>query len=167
MGGSFFSDVKALVRDFWLERSGGKDGLHTFVLRLAAGQVTENPFGPEIVDKGLALLRRSFGLSASDLDIAPRQCFRLVALSRVLSAFGDPDADFPLSLVGGARVGVDGSLPRAAAIYEAKVHWSLGDPPGEPETDRENYKSMAGFESRVEGLFKEEAEQDWMEGMPD
>ena len=167
VGGSFFVELKTMLRDYWAEASGGKDELYTFALRLAAGQVVENPFGEEFVRKGLAVLCRAFGLSEADLEVAPRQCFRLGALSKVLGAFGDPDADFPLSLVGGVRVGVGVSLPRAPAIYEAKVSWTLGDPQGEPETERDNYKSMAGFEDRVEALFREEAAQDWMEEFPD
>ena len=66
VGGTFFSDVKGLVRDFWAEQSGGKDELHTFVLRLAAGQVVENPFREEVIQKGLVLLCRAFGLSEAD-----------------------------------------------------------------------------------------------------
>ena len=56
VGGSFFSELKALLRDYWAEVSGGRDELYTFALRLAAGQVVENPFREEFVQKCLAML---------------------------------------------------------------------------------------------------------------
>ena len=166
-GGAFFSEIKKLLSRYWLEKSGGKDELYTFSLRLAASQVKVCPFDENCINEGLKIMEKHFGLGAPDFEVQPRQCFRLKALSGVLKAFGDPDWAFPLGLVGGVPVGVDGSLPRAEAIYEAKVRWSLGEGTGEPEQDRQNYKSMKGFEDQVEALFREEEALGWMEEMPE
>ena len=45
--------------------------------------------------------------------------------------------------------------------------WSLEEPTEEDEKDRDNYKSMVGFESQVEKLFQEEAVAGWMEEVTD
>ena len=102
-------------------------------------------------------------MSDKDLEIAPRQCFRLTALSKILKAFEDPDWFFPQTLIGGVSIGVDEELPQAPSIYEAKVKWALKDQYDDPEHNRSNYKSMDGFEEKVQALFKEEEALGWME----
>ena len=64
-------------------------------------------------------------------------------------------------------MGVGVELPRTPAVFEAKIKWTLGDFDGEPETGRENYQSVSGFEGQVEELFKEEAALGWMEEIYD
>ena len=63
--------------------------------------------------------------------------------------------------------GVDVPMPRAPLIFEKKTRWSLEGPTEEDEKDRDNYKSMVGFESQVEKLFREEAAAGWMEEVTD
>ncbi len=77
----------------------------------------------------------------------------------MLRVYGDPDWQYPLSLAGGVPVGVGVPLSRAPAVYEEQVKWALGAAEGEQERDRANYKSMAGFEGRVQELLEEEAAQ--------
>ena len=155
--------MKAKLGEYWKKETGGKDELHTFVLRLAAKQFTTSPFKEPFVEECIGVLKLAFNLNDKDLEIAPRQCFRLTALSKILKAFEDPDWFFPQTLIGGVLIGVDEELPRAPAIYEAKVKWALKDQYDDPEHNRSNYKSMDGFEEKVQALFKEEEALGWME----
>ena len=99
--------------------------------------------------------------------MAEGQCFRLGIIGAVLRALGDPDASFIEDLAGGVTLGVDVPMPRAPLIFEKKTRWSLEEPPEEDERDRDNYKSIMGFESQVEKLFREEAAAGWMEEVTD
>ena len=70
----------------------------------------------------------------------------------MLRALGDPDASFVEDLAGGVTLEVDAPMPRAPLIFEKKTRWSLEEP-----------KSIVGFESQVEKMFREEAAAGWME----
>ena len=96
VGGNWFVTLKGMLGDYWRKKSGGKDDLCGFALRLAAKQVTENPFDDAFLDQGRVLLQDVFGLNGCDFEVAPRQCFRLGALSKVLKAYGDPDWMYPV-----------------------------------------------------------------------
>ena len=163
VGGDFFKDLKARLGKYWSRETGGKDDLHTFVLRLAAKQFTTSPFKEPFLEECLEVLKQAFCLDDEDMKIALPQCFRLTALTKVLRAYGDPDWRFPQTLIGGVPIGVDEELPRTPAVYEAKVKWALGDDFDNPERDRSNYKSMLGLEEKVQALFKEEEALGWME----
>ena len=69
--------------------------MHTFALRLAARRMRENPFDQEVTEVGIGILKEEFGLGDGDLVVDEPQCFRLVAISKVLEKFGDPDYAFP------------------------------------------------------------------------
>ena len=138
-GRTGFRVLKQLMKDYWAKKSGGRFDLLGFILRLAAGHFTECPFGPDFIKEALDAMAKAFGLGEPDLEIAPGQCFRLRALAGVLRALGDPDWDFPLTLVDGVAIGVGVELPRAPWLYEAKVKWALEDDVAEPNRDRSNY----------------------------
>ena len=166
-GRHFFVTLKTMLDGYWHKRTDGKGKLLDFVLFLAAGKCKSNPFDDDFTKECLNLLRGTLGMVEKGVELEQGQCFRLKALSRFLELAGDPDWELPLELAGGVPLGVGKELPRTPAIYEAKVKWSLGDFDGEPETDRENYKTMVGYEDKVEELFREEAAQGWMEEIYD
>ena len=107
-----------------------------------------------------------FGIPDSVGDVA-EQCFGLGIIGAVLWALGDPDASFIEDLAGGVTLGVDVPMPRTPLIFEKKTKWSLEEPPEEDERDRDNYKSIVGFESQLEKMFREEAAAGWMEEVTD
>ena len=96
--GGFFNEIKRALAEYWADRSGGRDELYTFALRLAAAQIKENPFSQEFTNDCLEIMARHFGLDRADLEVQPRQCFRLRALARLLRVYGDPDWEYPLGL---------------------------------------------------------------------
>ena len=147
-GRDLFITIKGMLHVYWGTVKKGK-GLLDFVLHLAAGRCKESPFTQKFLDECRAVLAEGLGLEGDKMKAEEGQCFRLRAFSRLLQLAGDPDWSFPLELMGGVSIGVNQELPRTPAIYEAKVKWTLGDFDGEPETDRENYKSVTGYEEQV------------------
>ena len=160
-------DLRLVLEEVAQRISRGKEkGLH-FMMMLATGKSTENPFSPAELGKVRAIVGKFFRIEDTEMQIAQGQSLRLEMLAKVLEAFGDPDHDFVRNLKDGVELGVDASMPRAAKIFDKKTKWALEEAEGEADTDRENYKSVEGFEDQVEKLFREEEELGWMEELPD
>ena len=90
------------------------------------------------------------------------QEMHLGIISLLLKELGDPDWGYPMSVADGVPLGVDMTMPRTPAVFEEKTNWRLSELDGEPEKEILNYKSTKGFESKIEALFREEADWGWM-----
>ena len=97
------------------------------------------------------------------MEHGPGKWFFLKPISYILRAFGGPDWQYLISMRGGVLVGVDDQMPRGPDVFEAKTLWALDEAPELPVHERGNYKSVGGFEDRVEELFELEHSLGWME----
>ena len=165
VGGNFFGEMKAVLERSLRCSSGGKEGILDLGLKMAARRVTENPFCKEVHDKVWDILDRNFGTTKVDRVRKEGQCFYLTAIGKLLRLYGDPDWEYPPSLVDGVPVGVDEQMPRTPEVFEAKTSWALDDQHDDPVHLRGNYKSVQGFEKEVEALFEEERNLGWMEAL--
>ena len=82
-----------------------------FMVRLAAGRITESPFPHHVVDEVRGQIANFFNIPAQDCEAQDGQCFRLSLIAGILKALRDPDADYVKSLERGVPLGVDGAMP--------------------------------------------------------
>ena len=132
---------------------------------LATGKCAASPFSAAFLDRARALVFtsiRDHG-SRAPLDCIPeRQPFFLHAISEMLKFAGDPDwrqyTEAKHSFANGVPLGVDFRMPRTPALFERKRRHRdfAGLGVHECEELRDNYKSVEGFEDKVEQQFEKE-----------
>ena len=145
----------------------GKADLTKFTLKLAAGQVLNNPFCGTVLDQARNVIKSSLNLDARQCEVADGQNHYLDMISMLFKKCGDPDWAIFGEMAQGVNLGVDDPLPRTPLVFEEKTKWKLEEYTGEDDRDRENYCSTEGFEDKVEELFREEERLGWMVNLSD
>ena len=164
-----------LLRDVLLDeyrrilhpRRDGATDPTAMTFRIAAGVYNDNPFSGDDMERIRGIVKKHLGLHCDQCGVAAGQSFRLEMFSELLRYFGDPDWAFFKELEQGVNIGVDCPMPRTPAVFEEKFSWRLEEWAGQEESEVANYRSIAGFEERVQQLFREEEALGWMAEMSD
>jgi len=132
---------------------------------LATGKCVSSPFSEGLLKRARHLV---FGVlrdqgSTAPLELVPeRQPFHLHAISELLRLADDPDwrqyTESKHSFANGVPLGVDHRMPRNPALFERKRRHRdfTGLGAHECEELRDNYRSVDGFEAKVEQQFEKE-----------
>ena len=136
--------------------------------KLAAGEITESPFGDEEMQQLREKWCRRVG--GDDwkhcMEIPKGQPFLLKAVARTAEVMGDPDwasiTEGTDNFCTGVPIGFGEALPRLPQVFEPKAKWRKFDE-DLPERDRSNYTSASLNSQQLLEKFREEVELGRME----
>jgi hypothetical protein len=141
------------------------------LLFLACGGRKSSPFPAKIVEETRDQIRLALLDKGLDTGL-PRegdvvQAFEVCHIQALAVACDDPDSVFCEFWARGVWIGESTRpLPRTHAIFERKTSWRLGSLEDHQHCEwQANYSSVRDHLAQVEGQFKDEAKQGFMEVM--
>lgn len=174
-----------------LEQSGIAESLRTHLLNLlhktldikkvtyglCCGHFKTSPFTEELLQAGrdilLSLLQEHGATDLGSISTSAASPVALQAIHDLLRLCGDPDyrifGPLPGGFQQGVPLGVDEKLPRAAALYKAKLKRRplSDDEDGADPRSRDNYISVKNNKKAVRDQFELEEELEAMAKMPE